>query len=540
MSKPRILFLGEGSLLNTGFSNIGRELLTRFHNLGYPVAELGSYVATNNPDNFKFPWDIYGVMPENEAEARVFNGSPVNQFGRYKFEKVCLEFKPTHVFCQRDWWMDEFVGKSPFRRFFKWIWVPPLDGQPQRPEHLETFKNVDTLIPMTQFAKELITTELNNNVPNLYPEVFRSSVDPDVFKPLDKAKIRQELGFKPDDNVILFLARNQPRKLFPDIIEAFADLLEYARDKGNDKIYNNTYLVLSTSFPDMGFDFPRNIFWTAAGSRIRLNYFCEKCHRFQPLAWQGPQRVCTFGCGGKMSLPNSSKGLTTQQLVQTYNIADLYVQYCTSEGLCVPIAEARSCEVPAAGNNVTTLREQVDILLENDRYFWENVREVGQARFLASNKSFVKNVYDFFYKSKAQQRQMGEAARKDVLERWSINRSFDILKNIIDNSHPTESWDDKPKLMTLKQPPEDVPTNVLVAWVCSNVLNNPKLIGTQWYFDKIAGIDEGYIKKQPKGIEPYTLDRFLGETKQTVELNNFWESKRTANANSKKMDLVIV
>lgn len=61
MTKKRILVDNEASFLATGYSNYGRELLTRLHNTGeYEVFELGSYATTE--DGYKHKVDRKSVV----------------------------------------------------------------------------------------------------------------------------------------------------------------------------------------------------------------------------------------------------------------------------------------------------------------------------------------------------------------------------------------------------------------------------------------------------------------------------------------------
>lgn len=102
----------EASYLNTGYAKYSRELLQRLHASGkYEIAELACY-GTLNPNNPHFnpavsqvPWKIYPNLPETQDEANQYNSNPINQFGEWRFEQVCLDFKPHIVFDVRDYWM---------------------------------------------------------------------------------------------------------------------------------------------------------------------------------------------------------------------------------------------------------------------------------------------------------------------------------------------------------------------------------------------------------------------------------------------------
>jgi glycosyltransferase involved in cell wall biosynthesis len=128
MRKKRILFCTEATFLNTGYSTYTREVMRYLHSTGkYELAELAAYGQRNDPRGFKLPWKYYGVQPNRDfepvasrEEMESFESNPINQFGAFIFEDVCLDFKPDIVFDIRDFWMIEFVERSPFRNYFKW------------------------------------------------------------------------------------------------------------------------------------------------------------------------------------------------------------------------------------------------------------------------------------------------------------------------------------------------------------------------------------------------------------------------------------
>ena len=98
MRKKRILWLGEASFLSTGYANYTREVLTRLYKTGnYDIAELGSYGHWNEQKRFDIPWRYYGNVPDTKSDEDKYNSSPINQFGQWKFEDICLDWKPDIV-----------------------------------------------------------------------------------------------------------------------------------------------------------------------------------------------------------------------------------------------------------------------------------------------------------------------------------------------------------------------------------------------------------------------------------------------------------
>lgn len=115
--KKRILFIGEASFLNTGFSNYYRELLPRLAATNkYEIAEFGSYSRQDDPRVYSFiknRWKFYGNMPMTPEEEKIYwqvtsprtDGQPTNQFGEYKLSSVLVDFQPDFVIDCRDFWM---------------------------------------------------------------------------------------------------------------------------------------------------------------------------------------------------------------------------------------------------------------------------------------------------------------------------------------------------------------------------------------------------------------------------------------------------
>lgn len=95
--KLRVLVVNEASWLNTGYSTIGRNLISRWiRNPKLEVVELGCYGSSQDPRS-QVPWKFYGNLPNSQEESQVYEGNPLNQFGTWKFENVCLDFLPDVV-----------------------------------------------------------------------------------------------------------------------------------------------------------------------------------------------------------------------------------------------------------------------------------------------------------------------------------------------------------------------------------------------------------------------------------------------------------
>jgi len=140
-SKKRILYCGEFTQLPTGYGVYGHELLKRLHATGkYEIAEFATYGTEMDERQFNLPWKYYPNEPgnKNSSEYQEYKKHQINQFGCWRFESVCLDFKPDVVFSLRDPWMDEYIQTSPFRKFYRRVWMPTVDAEPQTPQWIGT------------------------------------------------------------------------------------------------------------------------------------------------------------------------------------------------------------------------------------------------------------------------------------------------------------------------------------------------------------------------------------------------------------------
>ena len=159
--KRRILFIGEASFLATGFSTYWNEVIGRLHKTGeFELAEMGSYAHDGDPGCQKVPWKFYPAGPArgNKKAMQEYMPHPgsTNQFGEWRFSDVCLDFKPDLVLAHRDWWMDEFVLRSPLRKNFKFIWSPTIDGEPQRELWLDSYLQCDRILTYSEYGMNLL------------------------------------------------------------------------------------------------------------------------------------------------------------------------------------------------------------------------------------------------------------------------------------------------------------------------------------------------------------------------------------------------
>jgi ribosomal protein L40E len=333
MGKKRVLFVSEASYLNTGYATYSREVLKRLHSSNkYEVAEFSIYGGIEDKRRSSIPWKNYPNMPDhqNEEQNKVYGSDSMNQFGKWRFERVCIDFKPDVVLTIRDWWMDAFIQHSPLRKYFKWIWMPTVDASPQNEEWIDSFSDADIVLTYSDWAVDVLKSQSDQiNVKCAAPP----SASEDFFQIPNKSAHKERMGIDPSWKIIGTVMRNQRRKLFPELFEAFG---KYLKKTGK----TDVYLYCHTSYPDNGWDLPKYLFENEISSRVLFTYVCEACGATSPSKFSDTAKPCDK-CGqfaAKMS--NVSSGVDTKTLGAIYNLFDIYIQPANSEGFGLPIVEA--------------------------------------------------------------------------------------------------------------------------------------------------------------------------------------------------------
>ena len=226
MNKKKVLFVSEASYLNTGYATYSREVLKRLHATGkYELAEFSVYGTEDHKDRGTILWKNYPNMPQpgNEEQNKVYGQDALNQFGKWRFDRICIDFKPDIVLTIRDWWMDAFIQHSPLRKCFKWIWMPTVDAMPQNEEWIDSFSDADTVLTYSDWAVDVLKSQSDKmNVKCAAPP----SASEDFVEIPNKSAHKEKMGIDPEWKIIGTVMRNQRRKLFPELFQAFGKYLK--------------------------------------------------------------------------------------------------------------------------------------------------------------------------------------------------------------------------------------------------------------------------------------------------------------------------
>ena len=590
--KKRILFVSESSFLATGFSNYNAILLQKVYETGkYDIAEFGSYGYANDPRRYKFPWKQYFCTPETEEEKAAYmqqsrhpmdKGQCINQFGAWKFDEVILDFQPDFVVCNRDHWMDCWIARSPFRSMFKWLWMPTVDSCPQDEDWIRTYESCDYVMCYTDFGIDTLSknsTVLGKRRSKLHKQPLRTPIDTETFRPVpadEKDDLKKEwLQVKSsvpvifgnqifndrieDRKIILSTMRNQARKLFPDLIDAFAQMK--VKYKGVKKV-DDAILWLHTSYPDnaQSYNYPKHIQRISQGYHgVKIHYpdlykyvlntfMCGRCgHVFADYAinlvdkapdlMAGNPRIhvtCQKCRQPTAACPNTGGGVDRDVLAQIYNCADVYAQVSIAEGEGIPPIEAKACGVPVLALDYSALSEKVTVPdyqyidkdnytvhkggmpIKVDRSYYEP--ETSQRRALPDIEDAADKMFELITNDKLRTK-MAEDARECVVQNYSADEMSNRWMFVFDNIEVkprTETWDKEPEIREPGHdaPPPNLSPEQFIDWCYSYVLKVPvDPQGKGFWLQTIAtgqnNYETIYRYFHDKGMSDYTSAKSL-------------------------------
>lgn len=380
MEKIKILAVTENPLNATGLGVYAEQILARLASQpNFEVGALACFGFNNDPKLKELPYKVWqAFINEDDSEQfkNIYKKHKDALIGAAHFEKICLEFKPDIVISWRDYEHDYFINNSPYRKFFKYINMPTVDSENRPNVELDFFLRCDKILNYSEFGRDVLL----NQCPKLENKLFGlapPAADYDIFSPvLDKDSHKIEFGFNPSDVIIGTCNRNQPRKLFPELIKSFSELVTKFP-------YKNLKLYLHTTYPDAAWNIPRLLLMNGVASKTYLSYKCANrdCEYWSPSQYNGCNTATCPKCGQhSFKLITTEEGLSRSQLSDVYNLLDIYVQPNSNEGFGMSMLEAAASGVPIVGTDYSAMSDILQKLngykIKAHKYLEQNMERV--------------------------------------------------------------------------------------------------------------------------------------------------------------------
>lgn len=521
--KKRVLLVTEASMNNTGYSTMARELLTRLYKTNkYELAELAIYCKAGDPRIDYVPWKVYPNIPgDNEtAKQAQYNSRPDAQFGSWCFEDLCLEFKPDIVIDYRDvQWMATYQLMSPLREYYSLLWMPTIDASPQTDDWVNQYIGADALLAYTDFGYKVIKEACGNNA-NLIG-VATPGANFDDMRQLNKEEIRAKYEIPQDINLIGMVARNQLRKLYPDLFEMFRLFL----DKAPKELADKTFLHIHTGYPDQGWDIPRILKENGLSHKVYFTYLCRQCGRVFINKWNDYNLLCRI-CGNRsVGFTQPAFGVSRKVLGEIYNLYDLYLQYCSLEGLGIPQVEAAACGVPLCVVPYSGMEDFVHKVGAYPIPIAKMVTENATHREWAypDNDKFATELIDILGRDL---KAWGAESKAKCEEHYNWDKIAKIWEDAIDKMPEAKrKWNDPPKEMVEKLPLNIADNDTFVSESFKNVTFLPHLSNSFLARKSAKDLYNGFVT-EGNSNKPFTREDIVNMCKAIQQGVIFWENIR--------------
>lgn len=425
----------------------------------------------------------------------------------------------------RDEWMVSWIDNSPFRNMFKFIHMACCDGSPQRVIWIDSMSRRDKILTYSDFGQRILSKEGGGKIP--LGCIASPGSDPDIFKPPDDKRLHKtRMGMDPNTIIIGTINRNQKRKLFYDLIEAFSLWVYKAKTKGHLDLVKKTFLYLHTSYPDVGYDIGRAITEFKVGNKVLLTYMCNNCGVVYPSFFQGEWTNCRRCKQKTAHPPNANSSPSREVLANIMKCFDLYVNYSICEGFSMGCRDANTCGLPLAAVRYSAMEDHIavpgNIPIEVGRFFYESIIETEQRRALPDNNDFINKLDHFVKLSEEKREEISKKIRiyaiepaevygqSEKLPRFSWDRTAAIWKNVLNEckvNDQNETWlNPNPKLIQLNNLscPNNLDNAEFVNWVIENIYQRPELCNSYFAMEWIRWLNLGF---QIQGHQQIKIDR---------------------------------
>ena len=457
-------FVTSNPLVKTGFSHNAKNLLPILYKLNkYNLFLLAQSSQDNDPNFQRMPWVTKGVF-KNFDQNR-FNQDPAYQryvaYGNSAVEDFVVNNRLDVCFHIEDIWSSDngtYLNSEWFKHiknnFVQWS---TADSEPILPNFKEWAEKCPNLWFWSSFAERCLKEE--NNEKYGHCKTLHGSINGKLWYSLPSSQrqtLRQNFGIKDDEKIIIYLGRNQLRKLFWSHMEALQKFKRWHPDK-------KVRLLFHCSWNEpAGWPLDRiRDELKLEKSDILASYYCKNCGFWNVQPFEGEDLDCPI-CKMQRNRITAGVGssITEEDLNKIYNLADGSCSVFTSGGFEYTHAESLLAGLPLASVNYSCGEDfcNKDFVYTIQGSF---TRECGTAfkKFVPDINSIVK-FYEYICNlDSKKKREIVDNGRKWALENFDAPVIAKTLETFIDSCNPIdwEAYHNKKKeLKDPNAPIEDI------------------------------------------------------------------------------------
>jgi glycosyltransferase involved in cell wall biosynthesis len=382
----------------------------------------------NDPSFQKLPFKCEGVL--KNVDQNRFQQDPGYQravaYGNTAIQDFVLNNKLDCLVLSDDIWAFDngaYLNTDWFNNM-KGNVLPVItaDSEPLLPQIVEWAEKVPNMKFWTSFAPRVLKDKDKDKFKHC--DIIYGALKTEDFRPLpkfEKQALRKKFGIADDEKIIIYLGRNQLRKIFGSHIEGLAKFKKRNPDK-------KLRLLFHCSWSEqMGW--PINQIREQNGLKpedILTTYYCRHCGDWNVQPFQGEELNCPV-CKKEKTRVTAGVGSTIdeQDLNKIYNLADGSASIFTSGAFEFTNAESMLAGIPLACPNYVCGEDFIDsghVYQIRGTYTFEH--NTGFKKFVPDIGS-VCDFFEYIYNLPEQKRlEVTTKARK-----WAID-NFDA-KNVV-------------------------------------------------------------------------------------------------------------
>lgn len=461
--KLNVGIITSNPLLKTGFShNIKNILPILYKKNKYNIFLLAQQTNCNDPHLKRMPWKSEGVFRNFDQQR--FQQDPGYQrfvaYGNTAVEEFITKNKLDVCFHIEDIWSsnDDVYLKSEWFKHIKHNFVQwsTADSEPILPNFKTWAENCPNMWFWSSFAERCLKEEDLKKYGHC--KTMYGSIKSDNFYPLlkkDREELRNKFNIKNDEIIILYLGRNQLRKLFWSHMEA----LKIFKEKYPDK---KVRLHFHCNWSESGAGWPIE----RIRNELKLNkedilatYFCKGCGDWNVQPFEGEDLMCPI-CKQKGRITAGViSTINEKDLNKIYNLADGSCSVFTSGGFEYTHAESLLAGIPLASVNYSCGEDFCKQSFVFEIKPTKNItRECGTGfkKFVPDINSIVE-FYEYIYSLKPEERdKITKEGRKWALDNFEAEVIAKKIEQFIDTCKPINWGEYFNKKKELKDPNAEI------------------------------------------------------------------------------------
>jgi len=296
--KPlKICLLSDLDFRFSGYFNIAISLGSGLALRGHQIKTVGLGYAGEEHD---FPFSIIPCRNFNEAVAMIQN---LLMMWKFEILVIAMDIPVQERFL-------DLLRKQGLN--LPYVGIMPIEADPLCMTWALNLMQMDKALVISKFGTEeakRVGVEADYLPVGINPDAWRFPTSE------ERTALRNALGFKPEDYIVLTVAYNQERKFLSRSLEIFTEF--------NKQVPNSKYVMVTAEHSDVG--------W-----------------RLQDLAQE-------FGIGSNLIIVE--RGMSQNRLWGIYAASDVFMLTSKAEGMGLPILEAMATGIPCLGTDCTGIKE---------------------------------------------------------------------------------------------------------------------------------------------------------------------------------------